>query len=93
MKVTKPKVKTPVTAPKKATKSTPKAAPAKAQPQGMLLTAIKAKATELGVSPGKSTKAELILAIQKAENNTPCFRTGTPACPYIDCCWRIDCIL
>ncbi|MEI6564244.1 MAG: SAP domain-containing protein [bacterium] len=53
---------------------------------------IKAKAKVLGIALGKLKKTELILAIQKAENNTPCFGTGTAACPYINCCWRKDCI-
>lgn len=53
---------------------------------------IKKKAKALGVNPGKLKKPELILAIQKAEGNTPCFGTGTPACPYLDCLWRNDCI-
>jgi len=53
---------------------------------------IKKKAKTLGVEAGKLKKAELILAIQKAEGNTPCFGTGTPACPYLACCWREDCI-
>ncbi len=53
---------------------------------------IKKKAKSLGINPGKMKKAEAILAIQKAEGNTPCFGTGTPACPYRDCCWREDCI-
>lgn len=58
----------------------------------MKIADIKIKAKVLGVSPGKLNKSNLILAIQKAEKNTPCFGTGTPACPYLDCCWRTDCI-
>ena len=57
----------------------------------MNITNIKAKAKALGVNLGKLKKAELIIAIQKAENNTPCFGKGTTACPYTDCCWRSDC--
>ena len=53
---------------------------------------IKAKAVKLGIVPGKLKKADLILTIQKAEKTTPCFGTGTDACPYLDCCWREDCI-
>lgn len=53
---------------------------------------VKDKAKKLGINPGKLKKGDLILAIQKAENNTPCFGTGTPACPYLNCCWREDCL-
>jgi hypothetical protein len=59
----------------------------------MKVTDIKIKAKTLGINPGKLKKAELIIAIQKAEKNTPCFGTGTPACPQMDCCWRTDCIV
>lgn len=55
-------------------------------------TEIKQKAKRLGIAPGKQKKTELILAIQRAEGNTACFGTGTPACPHLDCCWREDCI-
>jgi len=58
----------------------------------MNITNIKAKAKALGIALGKLKKADLILAIQKAEKNTPCFGTGSPACPHLDCCWRTDCI-
>lgn len=53
---------------------------------------IKKKAKALGLDAGKMKKADLILNIQRAEGNKPCFGTGTPACPYLDCCWREDCI-
>lgn len=65
----------------------------KVKKTGLALADIKAKAKVLGVNPGKLKKADLILAIQKAEKNTPCFGTGTPACPHMICCWRIDCII
>ncbi len=58
----------------------------------MNMTNIKAKAKALGVNVGKLKKSELIIAIQKAEKNTPCFGTGISDCPYTDCCWRSDCI-
>ena len=54
--------------------------------------AIKAKARSIGVKPGRMRKAELIRAIQQAENNTPCYEPGTPECPQMDCCWRADCV-
>lgn len=58
----------------------------------MKVTEIKERAKKLGINPGKLKKADLILAIQKAENNPPCFGTGTEACPQLTCCWRQDCI-
>ncbi len=58
----------------------------------MKMPEIKKKAKALGVEAGKLKKADIILAIQKAEGNTACFGTGTPACPYLTCCWREDCI-
>ncbi len=53
---------------------------------------IKKKAKALGINSMKMKKSDLILSIQKAEGNTVCFGTGTPACPYTNCCWREDCI-
>ena len=58
----------------------------------MNIAEIKNRARKLGIIPGKLKKDELILSIQKAEGNTPCFGTGTEACPYLNCCWRHDCI-
>jgi len=58
----------------------------------MNIAEIKNRAKKLGIIPGKLKKEELILSIQKAEGNTPCFGTGTEACPYLNCCWRQDCI-
>ena len=58
----------------------------------MKLPDIKKKAQATGVNPGKMKKGDLIRAIQKAEGNPSCFGTGTSACPYLDCCWREDCI-
>ena len=53
---------------------------------------IKKKAQAIGVNPAKLKKGDLIRAIQKAEGNPACFGSGTSACPYLDCCWREDCI-
>ena len=58
----------------------------------MTLPQVKQKAKALGIETGRKKLADLILAIQKAEGNTMCFGTGTPACPYMACCWREDCI-
>ena len=37
-------------------------------------------------------KAELIQAIQKAENNIPCFGTANGDCDQDKCLWRSDCL-
>ena len=58
----------------------------------MKMPEVKKRAKALGVNSGNLKKADIILAIQKAEGNTPCFGTGTPACPHLTCCWREDCI-
>ncbi|MFA5238112.1 MAG: Rho termination factor N-terminal domain-containing protein [Phycisphaerae bacterium] len=53
---------------------------------------IKKKAKKLGINCGKMKKAELIHAIQKAENNTPCFgNSNNGQCQYTNCCFRSDC--
>jgi hypothetical protein len=37
-------------------------------------------------------KAELVRAVQQAENNVECFETGTANnCGENDCLWREDC--
>ena len=55
---------------------------------------IQKKARAMGIDPGKMKKADLIHAIQKAEGNTPCFGKWPEhaGCPYLDCCWRGDCM-
>ncbi len=58
----------------------------------MKMPEIRKKAKALGIPAGKANKSELILSIQKAEGNTACFGTGTPACPYKNCCWWDDCV-
>lgn len=52
---------------------------------------IKAKARDLGVTPGKMKKTELIHSIQAAENCTACYGTSNGDCPQIGCCFRTDC--
>jgi hypothetical protein len=53
---------------------------------------IKTIAAERGVVPGKLKKAELVRAIQKAENNPECFMIGMlDQCVEYDCLWRGDC--
>lgn len=52
---------------------------------------IKQKARELGLTPGKMKKVELVRAIQLAEGNTPCYGTSDGNCPFTDCCFIADC--
>jgi len=58
----------------------------------MKMPEIKKKAQAAGVNPTKLKKADLIRAIQTAEGNTPCFERSNGTCPYMDCCWREDCL-
>ena len=53
---------------------------------------IKIKARGLGLNPENMQKTELILSIQRAEGNTPCFgKSNNGRCPYTGCCFRKDC--
>lgn len=53
---------------------------------------IRAIAVNRDVRPGKLRKAELIRAIQKAEDNPECFMTGVlNQCVEYCCLWREDC--
>ncbi|HAV43325.1 TPA: SAP domain-containing protein [bacterium] len=53
---------------------------------------VRKKAKEIGLKTGRMKKEALILAIQHAEGNIPCFRKGTEYCDRVDCCWREDCL-
>ena len=53
---------------------------------------IKKKAKNLGITPGKMKKADLIHAIQTAEGCTPCFGWSNGECGNIDCCFMQDCL-
>jgi len=57
----------------------------------MTMPEIKAKARDLGITPGKMKKTELIHRIQSAEQCTPCYGTSNGDCLYTDCCFRTDC--
>ena len=53
---------------------------------------IKEIAQKMEIPVKKMTKAELIRAIQKKEQNTPCFDTGAAlTCGQDKCLWRADC--
>ena len=52
---------------------------------------LKARASDLGITPGKLNKAELIQEIQKAEGFTPCYGTADGQCENTECCFVSDC--
>lgn len=52
---------------------------------------LKKRAMALGIQPGKKPRREIILEIQRAEGNTPCFGANDGSCRYADCCWFDDC--
>ena len=58
--------------------------------KSMNMTQIRKKAKGLGITPGKMKKADLIHAIQMAENCTPCFGRSDGQCANEDCCFMYD---
>ena len=61
-------------------------------PRKMKLDEVKAKAEKMGIKPGKLKKADLIQAIQKAENNPVCYGTSNGTCERSECCFYADCV-
>ena len=58
----------------------------------MNVTEIRKYAREKGVDPGQMRKAELIRAIQAAENNPTCYDSDRKFyCPETNCLWEKDC--
>jgi hypothetical protein len=58
----------------------------------MKLDEIKEIARQHNIKVGKKKKAELVRAIQQAENNNACYETGqADTCGEGDCLWRGDC--
>ena len=58
----------------------------------MKLEEIKEIAKQHNIKTGKMKKAELVRAIQQAENNDVCFETGqADTCGQGACLWREDC--
>lgn len=58
----------------------------------MKLDEIKEIAKQHGIKVGRMKKAELVRAIQLAEQNDPCFETGkSDVCGQDTCTWREDC--
>jgi len=62
------------------------------KPKTMKVAEVKEKAKAMGIVPGKMKKAELIHAIQIAENNTPCYGTCGGWCDQSECCFYADCV-
>lgn len=62
------------------------------KPNTIKLDEVKARASALGIKPGKIKKADLIHIIQQAEGNTPCFGTCNGWCAESECCWMADCV-
>ena len=58
----------------------------------MTIEEIKSKAKNVGVTPGKMKKTDLIRKIQTAEGNFPCFQTAGSECDQMNCLWRKDCL-
>ena len=59
----------------------------------MKLDEIKEIAKQHNIKVGKMKKAELLRAIQQAENNDVCFETGNAnSCGQDACSWREDCV-
>ena len=58
----------------------------------MKLDEIKEIAKLHNIKVGKMKKADLVRAIQQAENNNVCFETGqSESCGQDTCLWREDC--
>jgi hypothetical protein len=58
----------------------------------MKLDELKEIAKQHNIKTGKMKKAELVHAIQLAENNDACFETGVAGtCGQETCLWREDC--
>ena len=58
----------------------------------MSMPQVKDKAKNLGVTPGKMNKFDLIHAIQQAEHYNPCYGTSNGQCGNGDCCFITDCL-
>ncbi|OGR06859.1 MAG: hypothetical protein A2511_17405 [Deltaproteobacteria bacterium RIFOXYD12_FULL_50_9] len=59
----------------------------------MKMNEIKEKAKQMGIKPGKMSKADLIRSIQAQEGNDPCFQTAKENCDQVQCCcWSKECL-
>ncbi len=59
---------------------------------GRTISKLRKKATELGITPGKMNKADIIRSIQQAEGFQPCFATCQGECLQTVCLFHKDCI-
>ena len=58
----------------------------------MTVKEIQSIAKKMGLKSYKMKKVELVRMIQKSEENTPCFQTGTASsCGQENCLWLSDC--
>ncbi len=58
----------------------------------MKLEEIKSLAQLYSIKVSRMNKPELVRAIQKAEGNEQCYKSGASAiCCQKDCAWRADC--
>ena len=60
--------------------------------EALVLAKIRTKAKQLGLNPGKMNKVELIHTMQVAEGYNPCYGRSNGQCPYMECCFRVDCL-
>lgn len=59
----------------------------------MKLEEIKEIARQHNIKVNRMKKADLVKAIQQAENNDPCFAAGLAhGCGQESCVWREDCV-
>lgn len=59
----------------------------------MLMQQVRVMARDMGIKPGKLTKAALIQTIQSTEGNYACFGTANDGqCDQMACLWREDCL-
>jgi hypothetical protein len=58
----------------------------------MTIREIRKRAKALGLTLDTNNKAELIRAVQAAENNPQCYMMGRAHCDEVKCCWLEDCI-
>jgi hypothetical protein len=58
----------------------------------MTVKEIRKRAKTLGIEPGRMNKADLIRAIQAAEGNPVCYRSGREYCGELACLWLADCV-
>ena len=58
----------------------------------MTVKEIQGIAEKMGLKASKMKKAELVRMIQKTEENTPCFQSGSASsCGQENCMWLSDC--